>query len=109
MPAVKGARSGMIFAYKICKGDFYHSRSIIMKMDFVQTEKKRASKVCLHKRLIFLGKQEFSDNGDFLALFNCADCRTTISLKMKKKASRKPEKESKPALKRKLVAKGAAS
>lgn len=80
-----------------------------MKMDFVQTEKKRASKVCLHKKLIFLGKQEFSDNGDFLALFNCVDCRTTISLKMKKKARRKPEKESKPALKRKIVAKGAAS
>lgn len=109
MPAVKVAGSGMIFADKICKGDFYHSRSIIMKIDIVQTDKKRASRVCQHKRLIFLGKQEFSDNGDFLALFNCADCRTTISLKMKKKARRKPEKESKPVLKRKLVAKGAES
>lgn len=77
-----------------------------MKIDSVQTEKKRVGKACRHKRLNFLGKQELPENGDFLALFNCADCRTTISLKMKKKARTKPEKVSRPALKKKLVASG---
>ena len=96
----QGILSGMIFADKMGK------RSISMKTHSVQTEKKHASNACKHKRLIFLGKQELPDNGDFLALFNCADCRTTISLKMKKKARRQPEKESKPALKKKLAASG---
>ncbi len=90
----------MIFAYKISE------RSIIMKIDLVQTDKKRASRVCKHKRLLFLGKQEFTDRGDFLALFNCADCLSTITLKMKKKARRKPEKAPKPALNKKLAVSG---
>ena len=77
-----------------------------MKTYTVQTEKKRSGKLCRHKRLIFLGKQEMPDSGDFLALFNCADCRTTISLNMKKKARRQPAKESKPAMKKRLVSSG---
>ena len=100
MSAVKGTSSGMIFAYKISE------RSIIMKIDLIQTEKKRASRVCKHKRLIFLGKQEFTDRGNFLALFNCEECCTTISLKMKKKAYRLHVKASEPALEKKLVARG---
>ena len=77
-----------------------------MKTSSVQTEKKRTGNVCKHKRLIFLGKQEFADSGDFLALFNCADCRTTISLKMKKKEHKQTEKKSGPALKKKLASSG---
>ena len=77
-----------------------------MKTSLVKTEKKHARKACKHKRLIFLGKQEIPDNGDFLALFNCADCHTTISLKMKKKARKQPAKESEPDLKKRLVSSG---
>jgi hypothetical protein len=94
------SRSGMIFACKIGR------RSISMKTSPVQTKKKHTSNVCKHKRLIFLGKQEQPDNGDFLALFNCADCHTTISLKMKKKERKQPVKESEPALKKRLVSSG---
>ena len=77
-----------------------------MKIELVQTDKKRASRVCKHKRLLFLGKQEFNDRGDFLALFNCEKCCTTVSLKMKKKAHRLLVKAPKPALNKKLAVSG---
>ena len=77
-----------------------------MKTSSVQAEKKRTGNLCKHKRLIFLGKQGIAGSGDFLALFNCADCSTTISLKIKEKGRRKPEKESKPVLKKRLVSSG---
>ncbi len=38
--------------------------------------------MCKHKRLTFLGKQDMPSESTFLALFNCEDCRSTISLKM---------------------------
>ncbi len=38
--------------------------------------------MCKHKRLTFLGKQDMPTESTFLALFNCEDCRSTISLKM---------------------------
>ena len=45
-------------------------------------------KMCKHKHLVFLGKQEFPLEERFLALFNCKDCRSTISLRMLKRAAR---------------------
>ena len=79
-------------------------KEVVMRVETVQIKKKPAGKACGHKRLVFLGKQGLPGNGDFLALFNCADCQSTISLKMKKKAQVKVEKESVPALKRKIAA-----
>ena len=78
----------------------------MMKTSSVKTAKERAINTCKHKRLIFLGKQELPGSGDFLALFNCADCSTTISLEMKKKARRQPEEKSVPALKKKIASSG---
>ena len=60
-------------------------KEVMMRMGTVQIEKKPASAVCGHKRLVFLGKQELTGSADFLALFNCVDCQSTISLKMTKK------------------------
>ena len=45
---------------------------------------KREKNVCKHKHLVFIGKQEIPSQERFLALFNCLDCRTTISLKLVK-------------------------
>ena len=45
--------------------------------------------VCKHKHLVFLGKQEIPTGNGFLALFNCEDCRSTISLKMVSKGFKK--------------------
>jgi|SaaInl7_200m_RNA_FD_contig_21_1069697_length_250_multi_14_in_0_out_0_1 hypothetical protein len=53
--------------------------------------------MCKHKRLVFLGKQEVSPEHSFLALFNCVDCRSTISLKMTNKNFKRREKLSKSA------------
>lgn len=50
----------------------------IMKTDKTMQKKTK----CKHKRLTFLGKQEMPTEDAFLALFNCEDCRSTISLKM---------------------------
>ena len=75
-----------------------------MRLETVQIAKKPTGKACGHKRLVYLGKQELPGSGDFLALFNCADCQSTISLKMKNKARVNVEKESVPALKRKIAA-----
>lgn len=50
---------------------------------------KIEKKMCKHKHLHFLGKQEIPSGGGFLALFNCQDCRTTITLKMIKTAPKR--------------------
>ena len=44
--------------------------------------RKKEKNVCKHKHLVFLGKQEILNADGFLALFNCMDCRSTITLKM---------------------------
>jgi len=45
--------------------------------------------VCKHKKLVFLGKQQIDVDGkEYLALFNCNFCHTTISLRMDKKKGR---------------------
>ena len=49
----------------------------------LETEKKEKI-MCKHKHLVFLGKQELLTEEKFIALFNCQDCRSTISLKMVK-------------------------
>ncbi len=44
--------------------------------------------VCKHKKLVYIGKQNIDRDGkDFLALFNCQACHSTISLRMKKQQS----------------------
>ncbi len=40
--------------------------------------------MCKHKHIIYLGKQELISKGKYLFLFNCQDCLSTISLKLKK-------------------------
>lgn len=63
----------------------------MVELTTVEHEKARQDKeMCKHKRLVFLGKQELLPEGFFLALFNCEDCRTTISLKMVKKNFKRP-------------------
>lgn len=48
--------------------------------------------MCDHKKLEYIGDQEFL-NGESHALFNCLDCHTTITLSSKinlQKQSKKP-------------------
>ncbi len=40
--------------------------------------------MCKHKNLVYLGKQELIRSEQYLALFNCIDCESTISLKVRK-------------------------
>jgi len=35
---------------------------------------------CFHENLVFLGKQQTSVMNKFLYLFNCLDCKTTLSI-----------------------------
>ncbi len=56
-----------------------------------QTNANQDKKMCKHKRLVFLGKQEMPAENSFLALFNCEDCRSTISLKMVNKNFKRRE------------------
>jgi hypothetical protein len=47
-------------------------------------------KVCKHKNLIYIGKQQVDKLGrEYLALFNCNFCHSTISIRMKAKSGRK--------------------
>ena len=50
-----------------------------------QTLEKCSVKMCKHKNIVFLGKQEIPETNEYLALFNCQDCHSTITLKLKKK------------------------
>lgn len=40
--------------------------------------------MCKHKHIIYLGKQELICKEEYLVLFNCQDCLSTISLQLKK-------------------------
>jgi len=55
--------------------------------------------MCRHKNLDFLGKQVVPGEENFLALFNCRDCHSTISLAMRQPLSRRTGKKE-PALRK---------
>ncbi|OGF98258.1 MAG: hypothetical protein A3F83_06430 [Candidatus Glassbacteria bacterium RIFCSPLOWO2_12_FULL_58_11] len=59
----------------------------------------RFTKLCRHKNLDFLGKQLVPGEESFLALFNCRDCHSTISLAMRQPLSRRAGKQE-PALRK---------
>ncbi|HUU28383.1 MAG TPA: hypothetical protein VM123_11265 [archaeon] len=41
--------------------------------------------MCKHKSLVYIGKQQLLIKGEYLALFNCKACKSTVSIKLKKK------------------------
>ncbi|MBN2289507.1 MAG: hypothetical protein JXQ83_09265 [Candidatus Glassbacteria bacterium] len=44
--------------------------------------------MCKHKDLIYIGKQQIDKDGkEFLALFNCNVCHSTISLRTREQKS----------------------
>jgi hypothetical protein len=41
--------------------------------------------MCRHDKIVYLGKQKVSEQSEnFLYLFNCEKCKTTISLRTRK-------------------------
>ena len=73
--------------YELC---IFYGKEVFFQEKFmcprtVKTAHQEACQVCKHKNLVFIGKQQIDKDGnDFLALFNCDYCHSTISLRMKK-------------------------
>lgn len=74
----------MNLAYFIASEIFYKEK--FMASRAVKNAHPEVCNVCKHKNLVFIGKQQLDKDGkDFLALFNCNYCHSTITLRMKRR------------------------